>query len=492
MGIVLKQGLKNTVFTYLGFLIGSIYTVLLIPKVFDTHPEHWGAATYLISYAGVIFPWAQLSLPSVIIKYFPVFKEKKKGEFLFLIFFFFSIGILISSLIVYFFSGLLFGENTDPLLLENRNLVLPIFIGISMMEVASSISNSYFKSTFPIFLKEVFLRLSSLVLILLYHFGVLAFDSFILWFAYNYLIVIGLLLIYLLKIKALSFKFNLEILSDKDFHPIYSYAFFGLMSSAASNFALNIDTLMINHFMGLKEVAIYKPALFLTSAIMIPIRAISSIISPVIADNWAKNNIEGINDLYKKSATGPLTITILIFLLIWINIDLMMDYFGPVFGQIKYIVLVLSLAQMFNVATGVNYLILSISNMYKVEFLLLILHLIILSACSYFLIPAQGLMGAATAFLISVVINNVVRTIYLYQKFKIHPFSKETGKLMLVFGVFFVITTFFSMYNFNYLIAISGVLIISFLYGFIIFKLSISPEINKSIGGWVSKYIKGR
>ncbi len=478
MGIVLKQGLKNTVFTYLGFIIGSVYTVLLVPKVFDTHPEHWGVVGYLISYAGVIFPWAQLSLPSVIIKFFPVFKDKKKEEFLFLVFFVFSVGILVSTLFIYLFSNLWFDTNTDKLLLENKNLVIPIFIGMSMMEVASSISNSYFKSTFPIFLKEVFLRLSSLVLILLYHFDYISFENFVLWFSYNYLLVIGLLVIYLIKIKALNFKISFGAFRDKEFYPIYTYAIFGLLSSATSNFALNIDTLLINHFLGLKEVAIYKPALFLTAAIMIPIRAISSIVSPVIADNWSRNNIAGINELYKKSATGPLTITILIFLLIWINIDLMMDYFGPTFGQIKYIVLILSLAQMFNVATGVNYLILSISNMYKVEFALLVLHLITLTASSYFLIPPYGLIGASVAFLISVVVNNIVRTLYLYNKFKIHPFSVETGKLIGVFVLFFIFSTLVLNINTNIPIAVISSSIILTFYLISIYYLSISKEIN--------------
>jgi len=51
MGIVVRQGLKNALFTYLGFIIGGVYTVLLVPKVFNSHPEHWGTALLPIHFS---------------------------------------------------------------------------------------------------------------------------------------------------------------------------------------------------------------------------------------------------------------------------------------------------------------------------------------------------------------------------------------------------------------------------------------------------------
>ncbi len=73
MGIVVKQGSKNAIFTYLGFFIGAIYTALLVPKVFSDFPEYWGVARLLISYALIFAPFAMLGTPMAIIRYFPKF-----------------------------------------------------------------------------------------------------------------------------------------------------------------------------------------------------------------------------------------------------------------------------------------------------------------------------------------------------------------------------------------------------------------------------------
>ncbi len=487
MGIVLRQGFKNTLYIYLGFFIGGIYTVLLVPKVFSAHPEHWGTARYLVSYAMIIVPWAQLSLPNVIIRYFPVFKEKRPQDFIFFILFWTTLGIGISSLIVLLFSGLWFGKHDSPLLLDNKILVFPIFIGFVLFEITSALSKSHFKSTVPVFLKEFLLRANVMVIILLYWYQIIGFTLFIQLFAFNYLLVFFLLFGYLLRIRPFKFRINLHTLIDNDFKPLYVYAAFSILSMSAAMILLNIDTLMIHHFLNLKEVAIYGPSLFIASSILVPSRALQSIIAPVVAHGWAANDTTGIKILYKKSAIGPLTVSIFLFLIIWINIDLVMGYFGKTFGQGKYIVLFLGMGNIINIATGFNGTLINTSKYYRADFYFQLGLVAVTILLNIVFIPLFGLNGAALATAITFGFHNLLKSFYVWYRFKMHPFSKKTFIILMGGILLGLISTQLPESNHPLTSAVLYTLFFSLLYWLFAYFAKISDDINEQINKMVSR-----
>lgn len=481
MGIVLRQGFKNTIFIYLGFLIGGIYTVLLVPRVFSAHPEHWGTARYLVSYAMIIVPWAQLSLPNIIIRYFPVFKTKREKDFLFFVLFWTAVGIGVASLVILVFSKYWFGKGNNPLLLENKMLVFPILFGFVLFEIGAALSKSHFKSTVPVFLKELLLRGNVMILILLYWYNIIAFPLFIKLFAFNYLLVFLLLFGYLLHLRAFRFTIRFRLIADKEFRPLYIYAAFSILSMGAAMILLNVDTLMINHYLNLADVAIYGPSLFIAGSILIPSRALQSIIAPVVANGWATNDTDNIKTLYKKSAIAPLTISIFLFLLIWINIDLVMSYFGKTFGQGKYIILFLSIGNIINIATGINGTIINTSKYYRADLYFQVALVFLTIILNIIFIPLYGLNGAALATAITLSLHNSLKSLFVFYRFKMHPFSMKTPLILFIGILFFVII--------HYLPSLHNLLISSLIYTFgvsifywlIVFRLQISEDINKQI-----------
>lgn len=488
MGIVIKQGIYNSIFTYLGFLIGGIYTVFLVPVVFQTSPEHWGLTRYLVSFAMVIVPWVQLSIPFVIIRYFPIFKQKQKKDFMFFILFWTSFGIIFSTLLVFIFLKLWYTDK-NALLMDNLFLVFPIFIGFVLFEIASSISKSYFKTIVPVFLKELFLRLNVMIIILLYWYEVIDFNLFIKLFAFNYLFNILLLLIYLLHLKALNFSINFKIIFNKDFIPIYTYVAFSILAAGTAMVLLNIDTLMINHYLTLKQVAIYGPSIYVAGSILIPSRALQSIITPLVADGWATNNLKLIKELYIKSAIVPLIFTIFMFLLIWLNIDLLMSYFGETFGKGKYIILFLSVGYIINITTGINGTIINTSKHYRVELFFQIGLVIATVIMNIIFIPKYGINGAALATAITISVYNSLKSVYVRYKFGMHPFSYKTLIVLatgaLLFGLITILPEISKLMNF---ILLSGLL--SVVYWLVIYFTKSSEDINGQINNILLKVFK--
>jgi len=68
MGIVLKQSLKNTVITYIGFAIGAINTLYMYVQFLgDTY---YGLVGYVLSAANIMMPLMAFGVHNTLVKYF--------------------------------------------------------------------------------------------------------------------------------------------------------------------------------------------------------------------------------------------------------------------------------------------------------------------------------------------------------------------------------------------------------------------------------------
>ena len=76
MGIVQKQGIRITLITYLGIIIGALNTMFVFPRVLG--PEKHGLVMLLLSIATVFTQFIHLGVPHIIIRFYPYFSVNKK------------------------------------------------------------------------------------------------------------------------------------------------------------------------------------------------------------------------------------------------------------------------------------------------------------------------------------------------------------------------------------------------------------------------------
>jgi O-antigen/teichoic acid export membrane protein len=69
MGIIVRQGIKNNIITYIGVLIGFFNILVLQPKVLT--PEEFGLLRLLYSVSALFISLYPLGLTAFTIKYFP-------------------------------------------------------------------------------------------------------------------------------------------------------------------------------------------------------------------------------------------------------------------------------------------------------------------------------------------------------------------------------------------------------------------------------------
>ena len=76
MGIVQRQGLKNSISLYIGIVIGFVSRVVIFPRALD--PEQIGLIINMVLIGQTFAQIGSWGFPNIIVRYFPFFEDKAK------------------------------------------------------------------------------------------------------------------------------------------------------------------------------------------------------------------------------------------------------------------------------------------------------------------------------------------------------------------------------------------------------------------------------
>ncbi|WP_457615826.1 oligosaccharide flippase family protein [Lutibacter sp.] len=476
MGIVFKQSLINTLVIFLGFAIGGINVLFLFTHFLQD--DYFGLVTFLLSTANILLPLLVFGMQHTIIKFFSSYNSKKEQDEFLSVALFIPLLIIIPTALV----GILaYEELTEWLSVKNKliknytYLIFIIAIFMGYFELFYAWSKVHLKSVFGNFLKEVFARISTFVLLFSVYFGWITEEQFIYAIAVVYGVRMLLMKLYAFYIyfPKLSFKLPSNIKS------VLSFSIYIIVAGSATGILLEIDKFMIPRMEKIVEVAYYSVGIYIASVIAIPSRAMQQITSPITAKEMNGNNIVEVEKLYKQSSINLLVVGGLLFLLINLNItDLYAVINKPQFTKGIAVVFIISIVKLMELALGTGNAILTNSKYYKVIFYLSIAMAISVIILNRWLITLMGINGAAIATLIVVIVYSMIKLLYIKMKLKIQPFNKQTlkiiGVLSIIFGSFY-----FWNFSFHPLVNILiKTVLISVSYILLVKKLAISAEIS--------------
>jgi O-antigen/teichoic acid export membrane protein len=250
---------------------------------------------------------------------------------------------------------------------------------------------------------------------------------------------------------------------------------------------------MISKLLALENVAYYAVAVFIAAVIDTPSRAMFQIVNPLVSKAISNNDKNRLEELLKKSSMSLFLISGLIFLLINTNIG---DIYNVVESINKIqgysiaipVVLIISISKLYTSTIGCMNNIISNSNFYQYILFFSIFSALSLFFLNIYFIENIGLIGAAYSTLIIIVVFNLLKIILVLVKLKIQPYSINSIKLFFIITVLYLI---FSNLEFDFLSAISSLIIksiiISIIYMSICYYLNISKEINNVINSFIKK-----
>lgn len=196
-----------------------------------------------------------------------------------------------------------------------------------------------------------------------------------------------------------------------------------LIVSASLLISSSADTLMLGWLSSPKEVGLYNIAAKLALLTSFFLQITVSTLGPKIAVLYKKNEIKDLETLLQK-VTGGLTFIGLVFLLIFVLFgNFILSFWGEDFITAYPILVVLSIGQFFNIASGPIGNILIMTGHEKIIRNITALTVILNLILNYFLIRSYGGYGAALATAFTTILNMLICSIVVWKKIGLKLFK---------------------------------------------------------------------
>jgi O-antigen/teichoic acid export membrane protein len=489
VGIIIKQTIRGSIWSYLGVGLGFLNLAIISPKVFST--EQIGLTQILVAMAVILSQFASLGFNNVTTRLFPYFRNEKNGHngFLFLSLSVALFGFILVLISLKFILRYIIEDNLEksPLLSEYAYYLIPLIFFYLLFTVFDNYNRVLFDAVLGTFLKEFLVRLLNLGAILLFYFDIIEFDLFIFLYVFVMAVPMVYLLIHLISKKRFNLRPQLRFLSPDLKKQILDLCIFGIIIGLSGYALANIDKYMINEFIDLGAVGIYSIAFYFGTLILIPTRSLNKIAVPIIAESWKNKDLNNIKDIYYKSSINQFVFGLLLFVGIWVNIDNIFRLLPEEYSFGRWVILYIGIANVITSLSGSSIYILATSAFYRFQSYFMILLILLVVITNLIFIPLYGITGAALASLISTLIYVSVRMFFLHKKFNMWPMKRNHLLAILVASLAFIISSLLPYLENLWvdLFVRSTILLIS--YSLLTLALNISEELTLTIKNYSEK-----
>ncbi len=450
MSSIRRQSIISSLVIYFGFGIGLLNIYLFTRKglFFDTQ---FGLYNAFIAIATLMMAFSSFGMPTYIYKFFPYYKSHlpdKKNDQAAIALVTGIIGFIIIILAGIVFKPLVVKKYITyaPEIITYYNWIFVLGFGLLIYTLLEAWAWQIHKSVLTNFLKELGWRLFTTVLIVLFSFQLISFDLFIKLFSFSYPFIAVILLVYLLYTKQIHFNFSLSRVSRRFSGSIIKLSSFVYAALVVFNISLVFDTLLISSVLhdALAQLAIYSVAQNIAAMIQAPQRGIISASMIHLATAWKEKNMELIGKIYQRSSINQLLFACGFFSLVVMNLQDAVITFELKDTYLKafYVVIFLGFAKVVDMGTGVNAQIIATSTYWRFELFSGVILLLVMLPLSYILTRSYGIVGTGVAQLISISIYNFIRVVFLWNKFRLHPFSIQSVYTLLLGGTCFALSYF--------------------------------------------------
>lgn len=485
MGVVIRQSFWITVIGYLGVVAGYVSTLLLRPLYMSE--EEIGLVNLVISNGLMLAPIVSLGMPGTYLRMVHQVGEQPEARQNLLTF---QVIIIVASnavliALVWIFLPYIqsiFAENSDS---YNQYLFISLLILLfySLFNQLAAYSRVLLDTVFAEFLRNVFLRLANIVVILLLGFGLIEFDTLVKSLSVIYGLALLFNLIYLVWFHGFKFVLRLSEFSRSLRKELFTFGGNLLLISFGGAIANQIFFLLVSIYIGLDANGIFTTCFYIATVIEMPKRSMQQVLVPIFTKEFNHNNLPEINNLYRKSSLTLGVMATLILLGVICNLD---DLFllipkGAIFKEGTLVVIIISSAKVIDLIFGFNSEIINYSKYYKYLLIITSLYAVVTLVTCFTLIPRYGIDGAAWSFFLSMLVYNVMKYFFLLRKYQLTPFTLNHLILIAISTAIYFLATNIpfelgSIYN-----IIAKSILITLTYVGLVYFLKVSTDINRLI-----------
>lgn len=485
MGIILRQSLKSTIINATSAMVGIVSVLIIYERLLS--PAELGKIRYIISTSFLILPFVMFGVTMSLIRFFPKFKDKaRKHNGIFGL----GLGAVIIGNLIFILLSFILGDILPEKFSIYREKILALLFVVSISSVTTAYLSSLKRIVVPAIFNNLLIKIGVPILVIFYSLGKIDFNV-VEWNIITVYVLASIgLIFYVRHLGALRVKPNLKIIDKKLFNEIKAYSVYSMLGPMGGVLMTHFDQFMVTEIIDFERGGVYTIAVFVGSLFSIPLLSVFSIANPVISDSYENGDRNNIYSIYKKSSINLFALGLLGLILLWLNIDDLFSFMskGDIYIQGKYVILFLALAKIIDMVTSVNGAIIAHSEYYRFNLYSLLIFGAINIVGNYFLIKLYGINGAAFSTFVTAVMYNVAKSVYVWKRFHMHPFSINTLKVLcLSLIIYFVAYQFNITFTHTIVGIIVKSLIISAVFGMIIYIMNISEDLNGLINSIIKK-----
>lgn len=486
MGIVIRQSIKASFVSYIGVGLGLINNLFVSTRFLS--PEQLAITRLLLENSLVFASFAHLGAPFVMDKFFVHFKnsDNKHNGFIGFLWVWSLVGVGIFTILYLSFRKPIanYFLLKSPQILDYHFLSIPLTAFWTLLIFFDAYSRNNARIAVPTAIREIFLKTANISLILVYAFGWISFEVLVYATVALYGVAAILLIFYIKLLGRLFLQVNWKLWRSPYARPMFAYGMIILLGGVGENTFRFADRVMLAGQEGLKESAIFILATFIVLTIEIPKKALGQISIPLLSEALQTQNFPKLKEIYHKVALHQFLAGLLVFMGIWACIDELFFLLpkGNIYKEGKWIVLVLGLTTLFNMASGMRAEVIMYSQKYYFTSIFVSFFTLVNVVLNYYFITWYGIEGAAYATAIATVLYVLTQVVFVYKHFRIIPYQfKQLGAFCFSVGLLFSTYLFPKADGFwsaFALIALKGIWISGVYFTFLL-VFRVSKEINE-------------
>ena len=414
-----KELFFYTVINYVGIAIGIFANLFLYPK----NKEVVGLYRFVEGIAYVLYPIFVFGTSQALINFNPKLSSLLRQQL-----FVYCFYIILSICGIFFLGVYLF--SLTPYFEPSKTLYFSFAIAFCMaiIELLKKKAALAKKLIFPTLCDTLLPKLALPIVFVLVLTNSVSVQESIGLYVLTFVLILVSISLYLSKYFKEIIQTNFtELFNNVNKSAFYSFSLYAFAGSLGTIFAFRLDSIMIPMFLSMEENGNFSIAISLVSAIAIPATGLFALYSPIISEYFSANNLKELNVQYKEISIFLFFIGILIYGCLFLGIEnlFLLLPTGKSLMQSVPLILILGVTILINMGTGFNSEIITYSNKFKfnlIAILILVLLNVFLNILFLYYLKL-GIQSVAIASLISMTVFNLVKLIYIYQKFNLFPFN---------------------------------------------------------------------
>ena len=216
---------------------------------------------------------------------------------------------------------------------------------------------------------------------------------------------------------------------DNLWKEVLNYSFYGFLGNIGNFIAVRIDSVMIGEFLGFEPNGVYNTLYSIISLITVPAMGLYSISAPIINKHLAEHDYEELDRLHKKSSLVLFFLGLVLLSCVLVGFPYLTHFIknGELLRQSEPVIWVLGFAMLFDLATGFNGHIISLSKYYRFNIVVMLFLAVTTVALNIYFLKNTDLelFGVAIATAISLTLFNIAKILFNYIKFDVFPLTIE-------------------------------------------------------------------